>query len=210
MPAASAYITREEVFFEVWLPRDLGPRAGKLQALGYAFKPLEYGGRPQHAIVTGPSGSGKTVMSQFLCDQIDDSDATNAITASLEANTVPRRWGFHRALYEAVAGRAPNVQRASTATADLRRLVEDGEMQWLPTPVVAEAYYGVATARSDTTEQEVRNRILGYPRIDIDEEIARTAGELLAAANDQVGETPASGRTTDTSPRWPAPSTTRS
>ena len=66
-------------------------------------------------------------------------------------------------------------------------LVENGEMQWLPTPVVAEAYYGVATARSDTTEQEVRNRLLGYPRIDVDEEIARTAGELLAEADDRAG-----------------------
>jgi hypothetical protein len=66
-------------------------------------------------------------------------------------------------------------------------LVERGEMQWLPTPVIAETYYGVATARSDTTEQEVRNRLLGYPRIDVDEEIARTAGELLAAADDRVG-----------------------
>ena len=63
-------------------------------------------------------------------------------------------------------------------------LVDDGEMQWLPTPVVAEAYYGVATARSETTEQEVRNRLLGYPRIDVDEEIARTAGMLLAEADD--------------------------
>jgi hypothetical protein len=66
-------------------------------------------------------------------------------------------------------------------------LVERGEMQWLPTPVIAETYYGVATARSDTTEQEVRNRLLAYPRIDVDEEIARTAGELLAAADDRVG-----------------------
>jgi len=66
-------------------------------------------------------------------------------------------------------------------------LVEDGEMQWLPTPVVAEAYYGVATARSENTEQEVRNRLLGYPRIDVDEEIARTAGKLLATADDRVG-----------------------
>ena len=66
-------------------------------------------------------------------------------------------------------------------------LVEDGEMQWLPTPVVAEAYYGVATVQSDTTEQEIRNRILGYPRVDVDEEIARTAGELLAVADDHVG-----------------------
>ncbi|SIR92386.1 hypothetical protein SAMN05421858_4566 [Haladaptatus litoreus] len=66
-------------------------------------------------------------------------------------------------------------------------LVERGEMQWLPTPVVAEAYYGVATARSQTTEQEVRNRLLGYPRIEVDEEIARVAGELLAAADDHEG-----------------------
>ncbi|WP_227355907.1 type II toxin-antitoxin system VapC family toxin [Haladaptatus salinisoli] len=58
---------------------------------------------------------------------------------------------------------------------------------WLPTPVVAETYYGVAMARSDTTEQEVRNRLLGYPRIEVDEEIARAAGELLAAADDRKG-----------------------
>jgi predicted nucleic acid-binding protein len=66
-------------------------------------------------------------------------------------------------------------------------LVERGEMQWLPTPVVAETYYGVATARSSTSEQEVRNRLLGYPRVDVDEEIARVAGELLAEADDRAG-----------------------
>lgn len=66
-------------------------------------------------------------------------------------------------------------------------LVENGEMQWLPTPVVVETYYGVATARSDTTEQEVRNRLLGYPRIDVTDEIARRAGFLLADADDRAG-----------------------
>jgi predicted nucleic acid-binding protein len=66
-------------------------------------------------------------------------------------------------------------------------LVERDEMQWLPTPVVAEVYYGVGTARSTTTEDEVRNRLLGYPRIDVDEEIARTAGKLLATADDRAG-----------------------
>lgn len=65
-------------------------------------------------------------------------------------------------------------------------LVERGEMQWLPTPVVAETYYGVATARSDTTEQEVRNRLLGYPRVDVDEAVARRGGELLAEADDRA------------------------
>ncbi len=66
-------------------------------------------------------------------------------------------------------------------------LVENGEMQWLPTPVVAETYYGVATVQSETSEQEVRNRLLGYPRIDVDEEIARRAGELLAEADNRAG-----------------------
>jgi predicted nucleic acid-binding protein len=66
-------------------------------------------------------------------------------------------------------------------------LVDRGEMQWLPTPVVAEVYYGVATVRSDTTEEAVRNRLLAYPRVEVDEEIARTAGELLAAADGGAG-----------------------
>ena len=67
-------------------------------------------------------------------------------------------------------------------------LVNRGEMQWLPAPVVAETYYGVSTARSTTTEEEVRNRLLGYPRIDVDEEVARVAGTLLANADDRSGD----------------------
>lgn len=66
-------------------------------------------------------------------------------------------------------------------------LVDRGEVQRLPTPIVAEAYYGVATARSTTTAREVRNRLLGYPRMAVDESVARTAGELLAAADDDAG-----------------------
>lgn len=60
-----------------------------------------------------------------------------------------------------------------------RELVERGEMQRLPTPVVAETYYGVATARSDATEQEVRNRLLGYPRVEVDNEIAGRRASCL-------------------------------
>lgn len=45
----------------------------------------------------------------------------------------------------------------------------------------------MATARSDTTNQELRNRLLGYPRIDVHEEVARKAGELLAEADDLTG-----------------------
>ncbi len=66
-------------------------------------------------------------------------------------------------------------------------LVERGEMQWLPTPVVAEAHYGAMTVRSDRTLDEIRNRLLAYPRLEVDNEVARTAGSLLAAADDAVG-----------------------
>jgi predicted nucleic acid-binding protein len=77
----------------------------------------------------------------------------------------------------------------SDAFAKGTELVERGEMQWLPTPVVAEAYYGVTTASSDTTDADVRNRLLGYPRIDVDDEVARVAGTLLAEADDEHGGT---------------------
>ena len=66
-------------------------------------------------------------------------------------------------------------------------LVETGEVQWLPAPVVQEAYYGAMTVRSSTAPADVRNRLLGYPRIDVDEEVARTAGRLLASADGDVG-----------------------
>lgn len=66
-------------------------------------------------------------------------------------------------------------------------LVERGEIQWLPAPVLAEVYYGATTSRSETTVNEVRNRLLGYPRIALDEETARTAGSLLARADDRAG-----------------------
>jgi predicted nucleic acid-binding protein len=68
-------------------------------------------------------------------------------------------------------------------------LVDRGEMQWLPTPVVAEVFYGAATERSDTTGDEVRNRLLSYPRIDLNNEIGRIAGQLLANADDDAGGT---------------------
>ena len=66
-------------------------------------------------------------------------------------------------------------------------LSERGEVQWVPTPVIAAAYYGATTDRSYTTEAEIRNRLLGYPRIDVNEELARSAGQLLAEADDRAG-----------------------
>lgn len=64
-------------------------------------------------------------------------------------------------------------------------LVERGETQWLPTSIVAEAYYGVFTSGSDRTPAELRNRLLGYPRVDVTGEIARSAGRLLVRADEE-------------------------
>lgn len=68
-------------------------------------------------------------------------------------------------------------------------LTETGEVQWLPTPVVSEVYYGVAYTASETERRQVQNALLGYPRVDITEEIARTASTLLAAADRDAGGT---------------------
>lgn len=66
-------------------------------------------------------------------------------------------------------------------------LTEGGEVQWLPAPVVAEVYYGVVYAASEEERRQVRNALLGYPRVDVDEEIARTASTLLAEADREAG-----------------------
>lgn len=68
-----------------------------------------------------------------------------------------------------------------------RELTETGEIQWLPSPVVSEVYYGVVYAKSEEERRKVRNALLGYPRVDINEEIARTASTLLAEADRNAG-----------------------
>lgn len=66
-------------------------------------------------------------------------------------------------------------------------MTETGEAQWLPTPVLAETYYGATTEASDTAVSEIRNALLAYPRVEIDEATARRAGELLATADNAAG-----------------------
>ena len=66
-------------------------------------------------------------------------------------------------------------------------LTEAGTVQWLPSPVVAEVYYGVAYVKSEDERRQVQNALFGYPKVDIDEEIARTASRLLAQADRTAG-----------------------
>lgn len=74
-----------------------------------------------------------------------------------------------------------------------RELTEAGTVQWLPTPVLAEVYYGVTYASSEEERRAVENALMGYPRVDIDEDIARTASRLLAAADTEAGGVGVSG-----------------
>jgi predicted nucleic acid-binding protein len=62
-------------------------------------------------------------------------------------------------------------------------LNERGEVQWLPTPVVAEVYYGVTYTKSEEERRTVENGLMGYPRIDVTEGIARIASRLVAEAD---------------------------
>lgn len=66
-------------------------------------------------------------------------------------------------------------------------LTETGEVQWLPSPVVAEVYYGVAYTASEEERRQVQNALMGYPRVDIDEEMARAASSILASADKEAG-----------------------
>lgn len=77
-----------------------------------------------------------------------------------------------------------DLMNGSTAAIETgAELTETGEVQWLPTPVVAEVYYGMAFTQSEAERRTVQNALLGYPRVDVDEEIARTASTLLAEAD---------------------------
>lgn len=72
----------------------------------------------------------------------------------------------------------PDAQRVAL------QLEADGAMQWLPTPVIAEVSYGAAVARPDSPGELVGEHLHGYPRLEVDVEVARTAGDLLAAVDD--------------------------
>lgn len=66
-------------------------------------------------------------------------------------------------------------------------IADSGEVQWLPTPVSGEVYYGVYFTQSEDERRRVQNALLGYPRVEINDEIARIASRLLAEADKEAG-----------------------
>jgi predicted nucleic acid-binding protein len=66
-------------------------------------------------------------------------------------------------------------------------IAADGEVQWLPSPVVQELEYGVEMSGSEAEKRQTRNACRLYPTIDIDPEVAHRAGQLLARADRGAG-----------------------
>lgn len=65
-------------------------------------------------------------------------------------------------------------------------LVDDAVVQRVPSPVVMELSYGAAYGDEDE-RRAVRNALRMYPVVEQDAEIARRAGQLLAAADLDAG-----------------------
>jgi predicted nucleic acid-binding protein len=54
-------------------------------------------------------------------------------------------------------------------------------------PSVWELHYGVAYSQSEEERRRIQNLLLMYPLVSIDERTAKTAAELLAAADRRAG-----------------------
>lgn len=62
-------------------------------------------------------------------------------------------------------------------------LYDGGIMQRVAMPSVWELHYGAAFTQSETERRRVRNLLLMYPPVEIDEKTARRAAELIADAD---------------------------
>lgn len=62
-------------------------------------------------------------------------------------------------------------------------LAEEGEVQRLPTPVLMESWFGVIEHGDEEEIRKVRNALVTYPVVDVDEAVAMTAGRLLSEAD---------------------------
>jgi predicted nucleic acid-binding protein len=75
----------------------------------------------------------------------------------------------------------------SAAFSKGEEIATEGEVQWLPSPVVQELEYGVEMTGSEEEKRRTRNACRLYPTVDIDPEVARRAGQLLASADEAAG-----------------------
>lgn len=66
-------------------------------------------------------------------------------------------------------------------------LYDGGVVQRVTMPSVWELHYGVAYSQSEEERRRIQNLLLMYPLVGIDERTAKTAAELLAAADRHAG-----------------------
>lgn len=66
-------------------------------------------------------------------------------------------------------------------------LAREGIVQRVPAPVLDELQYGVEFTGSESERRGVNNLSQLYPVVEIDEELARRAGTLLAGADKAAG-----------------------
>lgn len=66
-------------------------------------------------------------------------------------------------------------------------LSSEGVVQRVPAPVVTELSYGVELYGNEEEQREFENAMRMYPVIDLNRDLARRAGELLARADRAAG-----------------------
>lgn len=74
-----------------------------------------------------------------------------------------------------------DAHRKGTALADAN------VVQRVPSPVVTELSYGVRMYGDDDERRQFENAMRMYPVVDLDRELARRAGDLLADADREAG-----------------------
>lgn len=79
------------------------------------------------------------------------------------------------------------VRREETAFRKGVELHESGTIRRVPAPVRFETFYGAAFLDDSDERRRIRNELMGYPTVAIDDEMARFAGELLARTDRNEG-----------------------
>lgn len=79
------------------------------------------------------------------------------------------------------------IQRLPRAFEKGLELFEARTVRRVPVPVLFEVFYGVEFVESDEQRRRAKNAFMGYPRVDLDDELVRDAARRLAEADRAAG-----------------------
>jgi predicted nucleic acid-binding protein len=85
------------------------------------------------------------------------------------------------------------LEREEVAFRRGMELYEEGTARRVSVATVFELFYGAAVSLDDDERRQVRNVIMGYPAVPVDEEVSRLATELLGRADRNAGGPEQSG-----------------